>query len=469
MLIASPSKLTASQIFKQRFKPKSVEKEVTRKFSLKDGKGIDKINIEKFEEKKSENVKIISTKCLNGDYKFSPYLEKLKLKGKNKIPRVISIATIRDKVVLSLLKDVLHQAFPECKNTMLPNAYIREIKSFNFNVDLDKVNFIKVDIEKFFPTIKHDLLIKILKKRIRSKKILYLIASAITNPTVCIGYKRADRIKLKNKEGVPQGLSISNILANIYLLEFDNNLIFKEFRYIRYVDDILMISSTLNHEQLYELVLKETTNLKLELNPDKKVKGFLCDEYEYLGYKFKNELITVRHSTVNIFIQKLASKFTWFNYRLNDKSLPKWVKKDTNLLKNRFIDSINQKITGAIDEKKKYGWIFYFIEINDLQLLYHLDLIINNFFKRQKAFDYKKPEDIKSFVKSYYQARHNPTSGYIHNYNNFDTKAKKEDLLKSFGILDPALAYSETEINIHYNKFKFDNIYELDLDVGQLY
>ncbi|TXK27237.1 hypothetical protein FVR03_21170 [Pontibacter qinzhouensis] len=151
--------LTVGKFFEKSFRLKSIAKVYSAKHSLKDSKGIDKIGSAKFEPRKTEHFKIIQKKCLNSSYKFSPYLEKLKVKGKNKHPRVISIATIRDKVVLSLLKETLHHAFPECINSKLPNSYIREINSFTFPTTNDKVKFLKVDIEKFFDSIKHDELI----------------------------------------------------------------------------------------------------------------------------------------------------------------------------------------------------------------------------------------------------------------------------------------------------------------------
>ncbi|WP_242917812.1 reverse transcriptase/maturase family protein [Pontibacter liquoris] len=461
--------LPVSKFFERSFRLKSIEKVYNLKHALKDSKGIDKIGLAKFEQKKGEHFKVINKKCLNSTYNFSPYLEKLKVKGKNKHPRVISIATLRDKVVLSILKETLHHAFPECINSKLPNSYIREINSFIFPTTHDKVRFLKVDIEKFFDTIKHDELLKALRKKIKSKKILYLIETAIQNPTVGIGYKREEREKLKNKIGVPQGLSISSILANIYISEVDKKLSKSSFKYIRYVDDILLMSSALTHVQLLESVSKELSVLGLNLNTDKIEKGYLNEEYEYLGYKFKNDIITIRQSTINIFIQKIAAKFTWFNYKLKDPNLQPWLIKDNSYLKNRFVDIINEKITGAIDEKKRYGWIFYFLEINDLRLLYHLDEIIKGFFRRQAAFNFESPIELKSFVKSYYHARHYPTTGYIHNYNSYDTEIKKENLLRRYGLLNPSLSYSETEINIAFNKLKFENIYELDLDLGELY
>ncbi|WP_227667153.1 reverse transcriptase domain-containing protein [Klebsiella variicola] len=43
-----------------------------------------------------------------------------------------------------------------------------------------------------------------------------------------------------NEKGVPQGLSISNILASIYLQGVDNEMLKFDVTYYRYVDDVLM-------------------------------------------------------------------------------------------------------------------------------------------------------------------------------------------------------------------------------------
>ncbi|MEC4818039.1 MAG: RNA-directed DNA polymerase, partial [Scytonema sp. PMC 1069.18] len=55
-------------------------------------------------------------------------------------------------------------------------------------------------------------------------------------------------------------------------------------------------------------------------------------------------------------------------------------------LKEIFITNLNEKITGAISEERKYGWIFYFNAINDVSLLYKIDNIIAGFFKRLEDF-----------------------------------------------------------------------------------
>jgi RNA-directed DNA polymerase len=62
--------------------------------------GINRITPEQFSRDLKGHLNIIYSKCIKGAYTFSPYLEKLMLKGKNKFPRVISIPVVRDRIVL---------------------------------------------------------------------------------------------------------------------------------------------------------------------------------------------------------------------------------------------------------------------------------------------------------------------------------------------------------------------------------
>ncbi|WP_254844808.1 reverse transcriptase domain-containing protein, partial [Dickeya dadantii] len=78
-------------------------------------------------------------------------------------------------------------------------------------------SFIKFDVANFYPSIDHVKLISRLRKNIRDERVLKLIESAIKSPTV----SKASKKDKPSALGVPQGLSISNILATIYLSNID--------------------------------------------------------------------------------------------------------------------------------------------------------------------------------------------------------------------------------------------------------
>lgn len=75
--------------------------------------------------------------------------------------------------------------------------------------------------------------------------------------------------------GIPQGLPISAVLANIYLLEFDlkvyEELVNSESKcfYRRYSDDILIICTQAQNDYVEDKIDKNIREVKLEINKDK--------------------------------------------------------------------------------------------------------------------------------------------------------------------------------------------------------
>jgi RNA-directed DNA polymerase len=126
-------------------------------------KGIDKLNANSFENRKIDHLKIIERKCEAGTYNFTPYLEVLKLKGRDNKPRTISIPTIRDRIVLLAIKEYLHKKYSDLINRKKPNGYIHDIKNFQ-SINNGTKYFLKLDIKKFYDTIDRHLLITKLQK-----------------------------------------------------------------------------------------------------------------------------------------------------------------------------------------------------------------------------------------------------------------------------------------------------------------
>jgi len=319
------------------FQLRNIKNIYENNISKKATRGIDKIGIKTFNRNKNHHLKLIYNKCKNGTYKFSPYVQKLQVKGKNKT-REISVPTIRDRIVLSLLKDFLHEIYPECINRRLPNNYIREIKEFFESNESKHFCYLKIDIKSFYDNIDHEILFKMLKERIKSNRILDLLRRSIKTPTVPINYKKHDKTEYKRRFGIAQGLSISNILANIYLKDIDDKLMNHGLRYFRYVDDILIFLEDIKSSEFISAILIEELNkYKLEIN-DKKTECNLTDcSFDYLGYKVSLPKISIKDANVERFITSLAAKFS--SYIHNSESQLKkytWLTKD--IRKQVFIE-----------------------------------------------------------------------------------------------------------------------------------
>lgn len=141
--------------------------------------------------------------------------------------------------------------------------------------------------------------------------------------------------------GIPQGSSISSLLSNIYLLDFDRELnalsIEESFLYRRYCDDILIVCDSKDSSRLmdkaisllqqqYDLFIqdKKVDVIDFKLNSKgvlrafsrKKIeaKGNLPDEtryykpLQYLGFEFNGQDITIRASSLSRYFRKSKDK-----------------------------------------------------------------------------------------------------------------------------------------------------------------
>ena len=459
-----PTPRNAYAAFGIVFRLKNIKEVFEKKIRIKMGRGIDRISPTKFAEEKHKNCSIIYQKCKKGTYYFSPYVELLQSKGRGKAPRVISYPTVRDRIVLQLLKEFLHQVFPECVNRKLPNNFVREVCHFAAKEGND-LHFFQTDISKFYDNIYHPTLMKKLSKKIRSKKILNLILRAITTKTVPANYRKKDFPQTKRDTGVPQGLAISNILANIYIFECDQEFTLLGEKYTRYVDDLFFFAKEGDIGFIEGEVQKQFKQLGLEINKEKTRHGSITEQFDYLGYRFERPLITVKSSTQERFLQSFSSLFA--SYKHNSENKRKqftWLTKD--IIKKVFVEDLNEKVTGAISGSKRYGWIFYFSEINDMTLLYKLDAVIRNFFTRLSDFGHTPPEELKSLVRAYYEIKYNPFGGYIHNYDVYDSTSKQLAYLNDRGFLNPKESYTPEQIESMFIGRMRTQLSTLERDIG---
>lgn len=383
---------TPYQLLKTYFKIKVLNKVYNEKIRFSVYKGIDRINGIQFQKQTQLQLKVIHNKSLRGTYRFSPYLELLQSKGRGKNPRVIAIPSVRDRIVLHILKQILFEIFPDCVPRKLANTYIYEIRNFVKDKNPNTIKILYADIENFYGSIDRNILLTKLSSKIKSKKLLTLIKRAIETPIVPKNYKKRELSNYVECLGIPQGLAISNILAAIYLSELDKTMKDTENIYIRYVDDILIFTDVDKINESETILKTKIAELKLGLHPNKTGIKTGEEEFDYLGYHFELPKVTVKQSTVDNFILSISAKFSSYIHSKNNK-LKKYKYLTEEKLKEIFVSDLNEKITGAINENRRYGWIFYFGAINDLTILYNIDNIIKNLFSRLEDFNRVAPSE----------------------------------------------------------------------------
>lgn len=380
--------------------------------------GIDRINRKTFEKDLSTHLKTIVRKVNNGTYKFSKYREKLISKGRDKAPRVISIPTIRDKIVLRALCNILLNVLHSETQSKLPQTIIHEIKN---EIESGKFDyFFKIDIKNFYPSIKHDILLKKIRRKIKKPEILNLIEGAISQET----YDSSQYSTETPTQGVPQGLSISNILASLYLNSLDEKQSpATSYSYFRYVDDILVLCSSKDSKFLEEKLIKDLELLGLNThcdspeNCEKQDSGSICKSVTYLGYKFSDNQISVKRKSIDNIKNSIMKLFAENKYTNSTLKIFEW--------------KINLRITGCMFENKKYGWVFYFSQLTDLKILFELDFLVKKLCERYRI-NLSKIK-LKKFIRSYSETTKNlQSTSYIPNFSNLDTIQKKAILVDVF-------------------------------------
>lgn len=422
-------------LFKKWFSLETLEERFYNRVRYKSSPGLDKIGVSSFYDNLEENLEIINKKVFNDTYKFTKYKELLISKGRDKNPRVISRPTIRDKVLLSSLQGYIKESFISKLDNRLPHTKIdnivRKLSDYQY--------FVKIDIKEFYQSINHKKLLEILDANLCFAAI-NLIKEAITTPTVSRDFSSITSNPPIPLKGVPEGLSISNVLAEIYLKPIDDFYQKKQgIAYCRYVDDILLLCNKSNFRHLQKNIVKKLKKIKLQAhsfeNSQKMAASKISNGFCYLGYHYSPEFISVKASNKNRFEHSLEKIFSNYSNTANNK-------KNYNL----FLWKLNIKISGCIHNRKKFGWMFFYSQISDLQLLKHLDWLVSKLFERYKIP--KPSEPVKSFFRTYHEIKYNLNSSnyflnidrmtfqemayIIENVFDYLLPAKKEDAEKLF-------------------------------------
>lgn len=365
--------------------------------------GLDGTRLDMFAAKLNAEAELISRKTLQGCYKFTAYREKLILKGSSRLPRQISVPTVRDRLTLRAICNSLTDQFPNARS-LPPHYYIKAIADLIRSPN-DPVSFIRVDVMDFFPSIDHYRLIKLLERSGCKPFLLKLIQGSIENRT---GKSRNNNV---NPIGVPQGLSISNLLSAVFLGSIDADEK-KKGGYFRYVDDILIVEKSHLATQRYKALHTALADIGLKPHPmgtsGKTDITRVSDGIDYLGYHLTPSKVSVRDSSYHRMFSNLSKVFTQYKYRQNAE---------------HFIFKLNLRITGCVVDGKRKGWLMFFSQTENLSQLKYLDGFVQRAISKLGIAG--RREEVARFVKTYHEIRFKGLkSNYIPNFDSFSLDEK---------------------------------------------
>ena len=208
--------------------------------------------------------------------------------------RLLSIPSIRDRVVQGALKLILEPIFEAdfqpgsfgYRPKKSAHAAIRRVSEAILE---GKTYVIDFDLRTYFDTVRHHIVLEKVARRVNDDEVLWLLKLLL---------------KASGKQGVPQGGVISPLLSNVYLNEVDKMLErAKEatrsqrltgVEYARFADDmVILIDSHPRRQWLRQAVEKrlreELAKLQVEVNEEKSRRVDLeqGESFGFLGFEFR--------------------------------------------------------------------------------------------------------------------------------------------------------------------------------------
>jgi retron-type reverse transcriptase len=225
--------------------------------------------------------------------------------------RMISAAPYRDRVVHHALCNILVSLI---EPTFINQSYANRVGYGTHKALKQFTQFarssryvLQCDIRKYFPSIDHEILKQLIRKKIKCSDTLWLIDTIINNSNpqeTIIEYFSGDNLitPVERKRGLPIGNLTSQFFANVYLNPFDHFIKeeLKIQKYLRYVDDFALFSDDKNHLKEARIALENyLENLRLKIHPIKSQLFETEHGASFLGFRIFKDHIKVRNNNLH--------------------------------------------------------------------------------------------------------------------------------------------------------------------------
>lgn len=226
---------------------------------------------------------------VNEEFKNGPYRVFELLTREGKLRDIYALPFYPDRIVhhaiVQVCSPIWIKSFIRNTYACIPGRGIHDAVDHIRQVmpSLKNYYILKCDIKKYFPSIRHDTLKDIIKRKIKDKRLLNLIFEIIDSAP-----------------GLPVGNYLSQYLGNLMLTPFDH-WIKEEKRiklYYRYCDDFVLIHC--NKDVLHTLRIEIETKLYemgLQLKSNWQVYP-VSEGLDFVGYRFWPDRTILRKKTI---------------------------------------------------------------------------------------------------------------------------------------------------------------------------
>lgn len=208
--------------------------------------------------------------------------------------RPLGIPTVKDRVVQMAALLVLGPIF---EADFHPRSYgFRPGRNAHQALDdivgalrSGRLEVVDADLSKYFDTIPHDRLMKLVARRTSDGSLLHLLRAWLDAPVVEV--RAGKKHVLPNRQGVPQGGVISPLLANLYLNALDWAVNDRSVRgqpvLVRYADDFVILCAPGQGKALRERLTLWLDARGLQLHEDKTRQVDSRAGFDFLGFRVR--------------------------------------------------------------------------------------------------------------------------------------------------------------------------------------
>jgi len=249
--------------------------------------GIDGVTLEMFEEKADAYLAFAEEKLKAKRYRARP-VRRVHIPKPNGKKRPLGIPIILDRIVqqalLNWLGPIYEATFSDVSYGFRPGrSALEAIEAVKGYLELGYRYVVEVDLEKYFDSVDHELLVRKLGEEFTDGSVLNLIKDFLQTGVMEEGRWSA------TDEGTPQGGVISPLLANVYLNSFDHLMVKQGYKLVRYADDFVILCGT--EEEANRAMAEVTRYLKAELHlrisqEKSRIVDFTQESFTFLGYVF---------------------------------------------------------------------------------------------------------------------------------------------------------------------------------------
>ena len=239
--------------------------------------------------------------------------------------RLISAAPYRDRVVHHALCNIIVPIF---ERTFIRDSYANRVGFGTHRALRRFINFarstpyiLQCDIKKYFPSIDHEILKGLIRRKIKCRDTLWLIDTIIDNSNeqeTVIEYFPGDDLltPLQRRKGLPIGNLTSQFWANVMLNPFDHFVkeTLQASKYVRYVDDFALFSHDRDFLAEARKAIEEyLAKLRLTIHPIKSQLFETKAGATFLGFRILPNRIRVRNSNLKRGRRRLKRLQTDYN------------------------------------------------------------------------------------------------------------------------------------------------------------